>query len=49
VLIPNPRDMPGFVKEWSKWRVTAFTGVNTLFVGLMMTPGFDKADFRRCG
>jgi len=45
VLIPNPRDMPGFVAEWSKWRVTAFTGVNTLFVGLMMTPGFEKCDF----
>lgn len=45
VLIPNPRDMPGFVAEWSKWRVTAFTGVNTLFVGLMMTPSFDKCDF----
>lgn len=45
VLIPNPRDMPGFVKEWSKFRVTAMTGVNTLFVGLMNTPGFDECDF----
>ncbi len=45
VLVPNPRDMPAFVAEWSKWRVTAFTGVNTLFVGLMMTPGFEKCDF----
>lgn len=45
VFIPNPREMPAFVAEWSKWKVTAFTGVNTLFVGLMMTPGFEKCDF----
>ncbi len=45
VLIANPRDMAGFVKEWSKFRVTSMTGVNTLFVGLMHTPGFDKCDF----
>lgn len=45
VLIPNPRDMPAFVAEWSKWRVTAFTGVNTLYVGLMHTPGFADQDF----
>ena len=47
VLIPNPRDMEAFVKEWSKWRVTAFTGVNTLFVGLMHTPGFASQDFSK--
>jgi long-chain acyl-CoA synthetase len=45
VLIPNPRDMPGFVKELSKIKFTAFTGVNTLFNGLMNTPGFDALDF----
>lgn len=45
VLIANPRDMAGFVKEWSKFRVTSMTGVNTLFVGLMHTPGFEKCDF----
>ena len=45
VLIANPRDMPAFVKEWSKWRVTAFTGVNTLYNGLLHTPGFDACDF----
>lgn len=45
VLIPNPRDMPGFVKEWKKWRVTAFTGVNTLYVGLLNTPNFEECDF----
>ena len=44
-LITNPRDMPGFVKELSKIRFTAITGVNTLFNGLLNTPGFDKLDF----
>ncbi len=44
-LITNPRDMPGFVKELSKVRFTAITGVNTLFNGLLNTPGFDKVDF----
>lgn len=47
ILIPNPRDMPGFVKEWKKWRVTAFTGVNTLYVGLLHTPGFEECDFSK--
>ena len=45
LLITNPRDMPGFVKELQKFKITAFTGVNTLFNGLMNTPGFDKLDF----
>jgi long-chain acyl-CoA synthetase len=45
VLITNPRDMPGFVKELSKYRFTAFTGVNTLFVGLLNTPAFHALDF----
>lgn len=44
-LITNPRDMPGFVKELSKIRFTSITGVNTLFNGLLNTPGFDKLDF----
>ena len=44
-LITNPRDMPGFVKELSKVKFTAITGVNTLFNGLLNTPGFDKVDF----
>lgn len=44
-LITNPRDMPGFVKELSKVKFTAITGVNTLFNGLLNTPGFDKLDF----
>ena len=45
VLIPNPRDMPGFVAELGRHRFTAITGVNTLFNALMNTPGFDKLDF----
>jgi len=44
-LITNPRDMRGFVKEISKIPFTAITGVNTLFNGLLNTPGFDKVDF----
>jgi long-chain acyl-CoA synthetase len=45
VLITNPRDMPGFVKELSKHQFSAFTGVNTLFNGLLNTKGFDQLDF----
>ena len=44
-LITNPRDMPGFVKELSGIPFTAITGVNTLFNGLLNTPGFDQIDF----
>jgi long-chain acyl-CoA synthetase len=46
-LITNPRDMPGFVKELKKSRPTAITGVNTLFNGLLNTPGFAELDFSR--
>lgn len=45
VLITNPRDMPGFVKELAKWKFTAFTGVNTLFNGLLNNEDFKKLDF----
>jgi long-chain acyl-CoA synthetase len=44
-LITNPRDMPGFVRELSNIRFTSITGVNTLFNGLLNTPGFAKVDF----
>nr|MDQ3056903.1 AMP-binding protein [Pseudomonadota bacterium] len=44
-LITNPRDMPAFVKELKNIRFTAITGVNTLFNGLLNTPGFDQIDF----
>ena len=45
VLIPNPRDIPGFVKEMAKYRFTAITGVNTLFNALVNNPDFAKLDF----
>jgi len=45
VLITNPRDMPGFVKELAKHKFTVFTGVNTLFNGLLNTKGFAELDF----
>ena len=44
ILITNPRDMKGFVKEIGKHPYTFITGVNTLFNGLLNTPGFDKID-----
>jgi long-chain acyl-CoA synthetase len=45
VLIPNPRDMPGFVAELRKHRFSVIPGVNTLFNGLLNTPGFAQLDF----
>ncbi len=45
VLITNPRDINGFVKELQKWRFTGFLGLNTLFVALMSHPDFRKIDF----
>jgi long-chain acyl-CoA synthetase len=47
LLITNPRDMQGFVKELQKFPFTAITGVNTLFNGLLNTPGFAQLDFTR--
>ncbi|MGO4378832.1 long-chain-fatty-acid--CoA ligase [Pseudoduganella sp. RAF53_2] len=45
VLIPNPRDIPGFVKELSKYRVVVFPAVNTLYNALLNNPDFAKLDF----
>ena len=45
VLITNPRDIRGFVKELAKYRFTAITGVNTLFNALVHHPGFARLDF----
>jgi long-chain acyl-CoA synthetase len=45
VLITNPRDIPGFVKEMKKWKFTAFTGVNTLFNALVNNDDFKNLDF----
>ena len=44
-LITNPRDMKNFVKELKSVKFTAVTGVNTLFNGLLNTPGFKDIDF----
>jgi len=45
VLIPNPRDIPGFVKELKKWKFTGFAGLNTLFVALCSNKEFAQLDF----
>ncbi len=45
MLIVNPRDIAGFVKELAKHHSTTMTGVNTLFNALMHDPEFDKLDF----
>ncbi|PYC27495.1 long-chain-fatty-acid--CoA ligase FadD2 [Pseudomonas alcaligenes] len=47
VLITNPRDIPGFVKELGKWQFSALLGLNTLFVALMDHPDFKNLDFSR--
>lgn len=47
VLITNPRDMAGFAAEMAKWKPTAITGVNTLYNGMCLTPGFRDVDFSR--
>lgn len=47
LLITNPRDMKGFVRELGRYRPAFMTGVNTLFNGLLHAPGFDELDFSR--
>ena len=47
VLIPNPRDIPGFVKELQKYKFHVFPAVNTLFNGLLNNEEFTKLDFSR--
>ncbi|RWF27405.1 MAG: long-chain fatty acid--CoA ligase [Mesorhizobium sp.] len=46
VLIPNPRDIPGFVKELEKYPVHIFPGLNTLFNALLNNEDFRKLDFK---
>ena len=46
VLIPNPRDIPGFVKTLRKYPFTAITGVNTLFNALVNNPKFAQVPFK---
>ncbi len=45
VLITNPRDLNGLIGELKKQRFDALIGVNTLFNGLLATPGFESLDF----
>ncbi len=45
LLITNPRDIPGFVKELQKHPFTAITGVNTLFNALVTNEDFHELDF----
>ncbi|MFU9136058.1 long-chain-fatty-acid--CoA ligase FadD [Erwinia tasmaniensis] len=45
LLITNPRDIPGLVRELAKTRFTAITGVNTLFNALLNDSDFQKLDF----
>lgn len=46
VLITNPRDIPGFIKELKKWNFTVLTGVNTLYNALMNHPQFTTINFK---
>ncbi|GIZ52874.1 long-chain fatty acid--CoA ligase [Noviherbaspirillum aridicola] len=45
ILIPNPRDIGGFIKELGKYKVNTFPAVNTLYNGLLNHPDFAKLDF----
>lgn len=47
LLIINPRDIPGLVREMRKVPFSAFTGVNTLFNALLNNPDFARLDFSR--
>ena len=47
VLITNPRDIPAFVKELSKFKFTGFVGLNTLFVALCNDESFRALDFSK--
>ena len=45
ILVPNPRDIPGFIKTLKAYRVNMFPAVNTLFNALANDPEFAKLDF----
>ncbi len=47
LLIPNPRDIPGFVKELMKYQINSFPAVNTLYNALLRHPDFKKIDFSK--
>jgi long-chain acyl-CoA synthetase len=44
-LVPNPRELAGFVATLKQARPTVFTGVNKLFSGLLMQPNIREVDF----
>jgi long-chain acyl-CoA synthetase len=46
ILIPNPRDIPGFVKELGKYEFHVFPGLNTLFNALLNNEDFQKLNFK---
>jgi long-chain acyl-CoA synthetase len=46
LLIPNPRDIPGLVKELCRYQVNMFPAVNTLYNALLQHPDFGKIDWR---
>ena len=46
IMIPNPRDIPGFVKELKKYPIHIFPGLNTLFNALLNNEDFRKLDFK---
>ncbi len=48
ILITNPKDLDGFIKELKKYRFTLLTGVNTLFKALLNKSEFKKIDFNSC-
>ena len=45
ILIPNPRDIPGLVKELSRYKVNIFPAVNTLYNALLNNSNFGKIDW----
>jgi long-chain acyl-CoA synthetase len=45
VLIPNPRDIPGFIKELGKYKFNSLPAVNTLYNALVNHPDFRHLDF----
>ncbi|WP_332876538.1 long-chain-fatty-acid--CoA ligase [Massilia sp. S19_KUP03_FR1] len=45
LLIPNPRDIPGFIKELAKYPFNMLPAVNTLYNALANHPDFAKLDF----
>ncbi|GAB4030386.1 AMP-binding protein [Spirosoma gilvum] len=45
LLITNPRDLNAFIDDLKKYKITAFTGVNTLYNGLLNHPRINEVDF----